>query len=155
MNNYKYIHTHKMSLLTLLLSCLSSIWLDILKKDPIFHLPIIVPILYFLLITHVIELYNENSQLLNERNNLLNDIKQQVNQNQNKIDSLNETITNKNAEIEDLKRKVQTNDIVAIAGIAEDVKFIKGAVLATSSNSLLQSVPNNVHAHPSVHQNSD
>lgn len=151
----KYIHAHMLSLLTLLLSCLSSLFPDILKKDPIFHLPIIVPILYFSLMAHVFELYNENSQLLDKRSDLLDDIKQQAKQNQNKIDSLNETITNKNTEIDDLKRKFQTNDIVAFVDIAADVKFIKGAMLATSSNSLLQSVPNNGHEHPSVHQNSD
>lgn len=140
----KYIHTHMASLAILLISCVSSKWADILQKDPILHLPIIVSALYFAIITHVIELYNENSQLL-----------QQVNQTQNKADSLNEKITNKNTEIEDLKRKIQTNDIVAFVDIATDVKFIKGAMLATSSNSLLQSVPNNGHEHPSVHQNSD
>ncbi len=132
------------SLAILLISCVSSKWADILQKDSILHLPIIVSALYFAIITHVIELYNENSQLL-----------QQVNQTQNKADSLNEKITNKNTEIEDLKRKIQTNDIVAFVDIATDVKFIKGAILATSSNSLLQSVPNNGHEHPSVHQNSD
>lgn len=151
----KYIHAHMLSLLTLLLSCLSSLWPDILKKDPIFHLPIIVPILYFSLMAHVFELYNENSQLLHKHSDLLDDIKKQAKQNQNKIDSLNETITNKNTEIDDLKRKVQTNDIVAVARIAENVEFIKGAILATSSISLSQSVPDNVHAHPSVRQNSD
>lgn len=140
----KYIHTHMASLAILLISCVSSKWADILQKDPILHLPIIVSALCFAIITHVIELYNENSQLL-----------QQVNQTQNKADSLNEKITNKNTEIEDLKRKIQTNDIVAVARIAENVEFIKGTILETSSISLSQSVPDNVHAHPSVRQNSD